>query len=276
MKGDQLIVCKSTNYRYTANEITITTEGFKNGTSGDWLQLNQATNTFDEDSVLSCIVSHPYEQPAIKETYSYDGDRHIKSLLTETWDGSGWVNSKTLEYNYDANGHLVLAEIKTWQEGTFIFANRAVYELDEVGNPIVVNFEKWNDEEWEQGTWQSGFYVFSESHLKRQNDFICRRDAKRIEIHYAVTPLPNYYVENHQAELEFFTIHPNPTNGLVTITGKDLKQAEVINTLGQRVAKVQGEGETLQIDIANLPAGVYFVNVTDGEGKKCVRKVVKE
>lgn len=74
----------------------------------------------------------------------------------------------------------------------------------------------------------------------------------------------------------FVTLHPNPTSGLVTITGQDLRQAEVINTLGQQVATATGAGETLQIDIANLPIGVYFVNVTDGEGRKCVRKVVKE
>lgn len=81
-------------------------------------------------------------------------------------------------------------------------------------------------------------------------------------------------MEDHEATAA--TLHPNPTTGLVTITGKDLKRAEVVNTLGQRVAMVQGEGETMQIDIINLPAGVYFVNVTDGEGRKCVRKVVKE
>ena len=32
----------------------------------------------------------------------------------------------------------------------------------------------------------------------------------------------------------------------------------------------------MQIDIANLPTGIYFVNITDSEGRKCVRKVVKE
>ena len=77
-------------------------------------------------------------------------------------------------------------------------------------------------------------------------------------------------------EMDVATVHPNPTTGLVTITGKNLKSAEVLNTLGQRVATVQGKGETLQIDIANLPTGVYFVRITDEEGRKCVRKVVKE
>ncbi len=79
------------------------------------------------------------------------------------------------------------------------------------------------------------------------------------------------------AELQsLFSLHPNPANSIVTITGKNLKSAEVLNVLGQSLAKVQGQGETLQIDIANLPTGVYFVNVTDGEGRKCMKKVVKD
>ena len=81
---------------------------------------------------------------------------------------------------------------------------------------------------------------------------------------------------DENSDVAFATLYPNPTTGLVTIMGKDLKSAEVVNTIGQRVAMVQGEGETIQIDIANLPAGVYFVNITDSEGRKCVKKVVKE
>jgi hypothetical protein len=74
----------------------------------------------------------------------------------------------------------------------------------------------------------------------------------------------------------FAFIHPNPTNDQVTITGKDLKQAEVFNALGQRVATAKGEGERITVDISALPAGVYMVNITDKNGRKCVRKVVKE
>ena len=71
-------------------------------------------------------------------------------------------------------------------------------------------------------------------------------------------------------------LYPNPTNAQVTITGKDIKQAEVFNTFGQRVATAQGGDERITVDISALPAGVYFVNVTDKDGRKCVRKVVKE
>ena len=78
------------------------------------------------------------------------------------------------------------------------------------------------------------------------------------------------------ATTAFATLHHNPTTGQVTIMGKDLKQADVFNTLGQRVATAKGEGEQMTVDISALPAGVYFVNVTDKDGRKCVRKVVKE
>ena len=102
----------------------------------------------------------------------------------------------------------------------------------------------------------------------------------------AFCTIPNYPFRVGQTSLDwgveeaestaFATIHPNPANNIVTVTGKSLKSAEVFNMLGQPVAKVKSEGETLRIDITNLPSGVYFVNVMDEEGRKCVKKVVKE
>ena len=267
---------KITNYLYNANEVVITTEGLEFNHFGNWIHLNDETRTYNEDGILLGVLSEPYNNPASYESYSYDNAGRVSSILRKEWDSTEWVNRRLLEYNYDLNGHLTLAEIKIWQDGLFVNAHRAIYELNSAGYPIVVTFEKWNGEEWEQGTWQSGLYVFSEDYLERQNKKACRKDVKKIVIHYTNTPLPNYEIEELQNELGFCTLHPNPTNGQVTIIGKDLKQAEVFNTLGQRVATATGKGETLQIDLADLPAGVYFVNITDEEGRKCVKKVVKE
>jgi len=102
----------------------------------------------------------------------------------------------------------------------------------------------------------------------------------------AFCTIPNYPLRWGQTSLTegieenaptaFVSVHPNPTTDQINITGMNLNQAEVLNTLGQRVATATGKGETLHIDISHLPAGVYFVNVSDSEGRKFVRKVVKE
>ena len=102
----------------------------------------------------------------------------------------------------------------------------------------------------------------------------------------AYCTVPNYPLRVGQTSFDwgveenaataFATLHPNPTSGQFTVTGQDLRQAEVVNLLGQRVATVAGDGDVLHIDMAGLPTGVYFVNITDAEGRKCVRKVVKE
>ena len=87
-----------------------------------------------------------------------------------------------------------------------------------------------------------------------------------------------YYigVPENEANQEIIKVYPNPTNGQVTITGENLRKAEVINMLGQRAATATGEGEMLHIDITNLPEGIYFVSVTDVNGRKYVCKVMKE
>jgi len=74
----------------------------------------------------------------------------------------------------------------------------------------------------------------------------------------------------------FAYVQPNPTNGEIAITGKDLKKAEVFNSLGQQVVSAQCQGERLTFDLGNQPAGLYFVSVTDTNGKRCVKKVVKQ
>ena len=127
--------------------------------------------------------------------------------------------------------------------------------------------------EWIEYPWPGDYYGFYHNTV--------------ITLHrWAYCTVPNYPLRIGQTSFDwgveendataFATLHPNPTTGLLSITGKDLRQVEVFNMIGQQVATAQGMGETLHIDISELPAGVYFVRVTDEEGRKCVRKVVKE
>lgn len=88
----------------------------------------------------------------------------------------------------------------------------------------------------------------------------------------------DYYVgisENPTPD-DMVTIRPNPTLGMIAIMGENLHQAAVVNMLGQQVLMVQGEDNELRIDMTALPAGIYFVAVTDNNGRKTVQKVVKQ
>ena len=105
-------------------------------------------------------------------------------------------------------------------------------------------------------------------------------------VDYAFCTLPDYPLIAGQTSLTwgteetapepFVAIHPNPTNGEIAITGKDLKKAEVFNSQGQQVLSAPCQGDQLTFDLGNLPAGLYFVNVTDEKGQKTVKKIVKQ
>lgn len=74
----------------------------------------------------------------------------------------------------------------------------------------------------------------------------------------------------------FATVQPNPTTGLFTITGLSLQQIEIYDALGQEIASLKANGNQTAIDLSSQPAGVYLVSVTDTEGRRCVKKVVRQ
>ena len=60
-------------------------------------------------------------------------------------------------------------------------------------------------------------------------------------------------IEENNEFSAFATLHPNPTSGLVTIMGENLKQAEACNMLGQQVLSVQGKAMNFTSTWLNCP-----------------------
>ena len=183
---------KELSYEYHDNETVITTEGYSNGTNGDWIRLNKETRGFSEDSLLLTQQNEPYNDSATLVTYGYDEQGHRVSALTQKRYNGVWENRKLVQYHFNPYGCLTLAEIKTWQENEWINANRAIYDLDEMGYPAVVTFEKWDGETWVNGVWQADFYLYNEDYLKQQNDMLYdyRNSINKIEMSYLVTENP--------------------------------------------------------------------------------------
>ena len=73
-----------------------------------------------------------------------------------------------------------------------------------------------------------------------------------------------------------FTVYPNPTDGILFVqtlraTSLPDKTYRITNQMGQTLLTGNISAETQQIDITNLPAGMYFISV----GRQTVKFVVK-
>ncbi|WP_168796678.1 T9SS type A sorting domain-containing protein [Cognatitamlana onchidii] len=56
-----------------------------------------------------------------------------------------------------------------------------------------------------------------------------------------------------------FKIYPNPSNGFITIKGKENMELSIYNTTGQMVYKTTYSPSNNQIDLSNLKSGVYII-----------------
>lgn len=69
------------------------------------------------------------------------------------------------------------------------------------------------------------------------------------------------------------TCYPNPTTNFVRLVGSNITVVQVFNPLGQLVKTVQNMNE---ISMLGWAKGEYVLHITDAEGHKCVKKVMKE
>ncbi len=62
-------------------------------------------------------------------------------------------------------------------------------------------------------------------------------------------------------------VYPNPVQDLLIIehSADGALQVEVYNALGQVVRNTTAEGALVEVNLANLPAGMYYVKLTSDE-----------
>ena len=67
-----------------------------------------------------------------------------------------------------------------------------------------------------------------------------------------------------------FTLCPNPASGVVRIEGVEADEVWFYNAFGQMVKTIQGTNE---INVSDLPQGVYLLRFMDVEGKVFTNKI---
>ena len=90
----------------------------------------------------------------------------------------------------------------------------------------------------------------------------------------SVIGLNLYILEGvEESSMSAIQVWPNPTTGLLHIEADEIDKVELHNLLGQIVFQAE-KIET--IDMSSLNKGVYFLIVSNKEGVKAVKKIIKE
>ena len=66
-------------------------------------------------------------------------------------------------------------------------------------------------------------------------------------------------------------LYPNPTKDIIKIEGIEVAEVQVFNAFGQMVKTIQGTNE---INVSDLPQGVYLLRIADAEGKVYTNKIM--
>lgn len=100
---------------------------------------------------------------------------------------------------------------------------------------------------------------------------------KQIDINGAFTHTEIKTVYFKQKDRAEITIYPNPAKDNIMISGLELNsQINVQNNLGTTILTTLADTEVKRINIANLPAGMYYIVLFNSKGKKTIKKIIKE
>lgn len=261
------------------------------------IKTNRITDTIAENGVLIVVEEQLIDGSFVNSRrwdYTYNNDR-ILSIERREWDGTMWQNDMLTLYSYDSAENLVMKEFRIWDGVNYCNNRRTRFVLNNEGLPRTILFEQWEQDSWQEGR-NDGQLVLA-GHLlgKRMCDFILDNRVandnwksflswfynddgiSRIDFTYIETTAPSYLVQEATvAGNDVICVHPNPTEGVFTVSGESLVELQVYNTLGQRVLTLQPSENTATIDLTGQPAGMYFINVTDQSGVRCVKKIVKQ
>ncbi len=247
------------------------------------------TFDFDHDSVVD-LYYHSYDYPNF---HCFLVRVALRSRLSDSiqWWGAnyGTMNEETGVMSYENPYGDTISSIVNWNVGNYGYEFVSGYWIDDIDRPYqrYIVFRVPQPSGFCYGWIEHSIDWLHYNYWTEWSQSYYDLFQPRITVYrLAYCTIPNYPLRVGQTNFDwgidddeataFAILHPNPTTGQVTITGQDLKSAEVFNTLGQKVATARSEGETLRIDLSELPIGVYFVNITNKEGRKCVQKVVKE
>jgi hypothetical protein len=210
------------------------------------------------------------------ETDTYDVNNNLTSLLYQEWNGSDWVNYFQNTYTYDANNNWTITLRQNWEGNTWVNSFLYTCTYDAYNNQTSILGQEWNSGAWVNScyfnyTYDANNFKISDS-FKQWNNTGTIIESGDSTYYYFRTVVG---IDDILSDANFLSIYPNPTSNYITIEAPATGRISITNLNGQQLITRQITEPKTQIDIRNLPSGVYFVRLTDDRTVE-VRKFIKQ
>ncbi|MDD4148551.1 MAG: T9SS type A sorting domain-containing protein [Bacteroidales bacterium] len=267
--------------------------------SGVWVNDYRHTHTYDDNENILTILAEQSEsnnwRNYYRDTYTYDDRGNVATYIHALWQINEWNNYQRYTYTYDDNGNILtllvanalsnewmnsviytctyddignrLAELcEQWQSNELVYYNRIAYTYDDNGNSVTGMFEEWQSGTWQPGASELELYSYQNSFLKFYG--LHRYEASFISF---TTDVVSVKDDNSIA------IYPNPATDLIFLSLSNFENTivEIFNIQGQLCQSLNLQSNETEINIANLPKGLYLLKVKSPT-KIEVRKFIKE
>lgn len=115
-----------------------------------WMLPTVRTTTYTATGQLLVVVTadSATRVPTSRVTHHYTPAGQLSNVLTETWNGSAYVNSGLTTYAYDGQDRLTGAVAQTWTGGAWQNSNRNLQQFDAQGNQTEQTTASWTNNAW--------------------------------------------------------------------------------------------------------------------------------
>lgn len=276
---------------------------------GDWQRLMTISNSYDNLERLSesLTVIDVFGQPLnLKDVYTYDAngdnsliesfylesgleilassiemayENHLVTLETSlVFDGLGMVPESQVTYDYTNSGLAETIEYFEWDTGNADWAKTQTdtYEYDDLqrleARETRLYFEGLEERYRYTQAYVEDELLFLETSYFfdfNQNQFLVD-DKKYYYYSGQVSEAPN-----QPKPVIALGMYPNPTSGVAQLDLDGEVSVQVFDGVGQLVYSLTEEGGRVNLDLSELPAGVYSIRAF-AEDKYYAGRLVKQ
>ncbi|MBS1771215.1 MAG: T9SS type A sorting domain-containing protein [Bacteroidetes bacterium] len=217
-----------------------------------------------------------------RKSYTYNADNDVLTFTLEVWNtgSSAWVKSKYWEYTYNTTTKRQETSIEyNWSGGTWEAYAKHLYAFDNDGKKLSETVMLWNNTTAGYSNYTNEVWSYNAAGLVSAITTATWDNSASGWKYGTNNSQTRYYYEfyfptvvDKNVANNGLSIYPVPANNMVNLhikwNGTNEYHASIYNLSGVAVRDWTDKGAAeydKQIDIADLPAGNYFVKLTDGQ-----------